>query len=108
VDNAVVTAGASVDRTGYLRQFADAAARELADLAARRAVQIARPRLSGDGAVHAETMVTFRGRRFSYRRKVWPSEHCAAFQAGLYATFLEEKLLTTPLPADGTGDVIPL
>lgn len=103
-----VVMGSDDERADFLREFTAAVGNDLADLAARRGLVAQQPVLSGDDVVYAETTVTFQGRRFSYRQRVWPSEHHARFQAGLYATFLEERLLTRPAPADGSDDVIPL
>ncbi|MBQ0985975.1 hypothetical protein KBZ10_15900 [Streptomyces sp. F63] len=54
-------------------------------------------------AVCAVAAVTFRGRRFSYRRGIWPPAHPAPTSAVIYATVLEERLLTGPRPPLAPG-----
>ncbi|WP_030542943.1 hypothetical protein [Streptomyces albus] len=54
-------------------------------------------------AVCAVAAVTFRGRRFSYRRGIWPPAHPAPTTAAIYATVLEERLLTRPRPPRVSG-----
>lgn len=48
-----------------------------------------------DAEAHATATVRFRGRRYRYRRRVWPADHPARVRAGLFATILVERLLTT-------------
>ncbi|MBQ0985982.1 hypothetical protein KBZ10_15935 [Streptomyces sp. F63] len=47
-------------------------------------------------AVSAMAVVIFRGRRSSFRRGIWPPARPASTSAGIYATVLEERLLTRP------------
>ncbi|MCC9742118.1 hypothetical protein [Streptomyces sp. MNU89] len=54
-------------------------------------------------AVCAVAAVTFRGHRFSYRRGIWPPFHPASTTAAIYATVLEERLLTRPRPPCVSG-----
>ena len=46
---------------------------------------------------YATATVLFRGRRYRYRRRIWPADHPARVRAGLFATILVERLLTTPV-----------
>lgn len=48
-----------------------------------------------DVEAHATATVRFRGRRYQYRRRVWPADHPPRVRAGLFATILVERLLTT-------------
>jgi hypothetical protein len=57
--------------------------------------------------VAATAVVRFRGRRCVFRRGIWPPSHPAATQAAIYATVLEERLLTRVHPRSG-DDVSPV
>ncbi|MDI3390198.1 hypothetical protein QIS99_28995 [Streptomyces sp. B-S-A8] len=98
----------------YVEEFLRRAEPALDDLFARRGGQLenlAAVRAVGEDGlltIHAITVVTFRGGRFSYRRRIWPPSHPPATQAGIYATMLEERLLTRAHPADGTGGETPI
>jgi hypothetical protein len=50
--------------------------------------------------VHAEVLVEFRGRRYVYRRSIWPAGISAGSQAAVFATMLEEALHSHHVPAD--------
>ncbi|MEU6662528.1 hypothetical protein [Streptomyces sp. NPDC046821] len=56
---------------------------------------------TGGTVVAATAVVLFRGHRCVYRRRVWPPNHPAPTRAGIYATLLEECLLTRVRPAPG-------
>ncbi|MFH8465947.1 hypothetical protein [Streptomyces sp. NPDC017991] len=57
-----------------------------------------------DMIIAATAVVLFRGRRCVFRRGIWPPSHPAATRAAIYATVLEERMLTgvRPLPSDDT------
>ncbi|MCM2576824.1 hypothetical protein [Streptomyces meridianus] len=61
----------------------------------------------GEPLVRVRAVVVFRGTRFSHRRRIWPPNHPAGTQAAIYATVLEERLLTRPRPPHGTGGGAP-
>jgi hypothetical protein len=44
---------------------------------------------------YATATVRFRDRQYQYRRRIWPADHPARVRAGLFATVLVERLLTT-------------
>lgn len=54
-----------------------------------------------DVVVAATAVVLFRGRRCVFRRGIWPPSHPATTQAAIYATVLEERLLTRVRPPLG-------
>jgi hypothetical protein len=56
-----------------------------------------------DAVVAATTVVLFRGRRCVFRRGIWPPSHPADTRAAIYASVLEERLLTREIPQ--LGDV---
>lgn len=58
--------------------------------------------------VHATAVVAFRDHRFSYLRSIWPPSHPPATQAGIYATMLEERLLTWAHPGHEAGNETPV
>lgn len=58
--------------------------------------------------VAATAVVLFRGRRCVFRRRIWPPSHPATTQAAVYATVLEERLLTRVHPPCGDVDVSPV
>lgn len=98
----------------YVEEFLRRAEPALDDLFARRGGQLenlAAVRAVGEGGlltIHAIAVVSFRGCRFSYRRRIWPPSHPPATQAGIYATMLEERLLTRAHPADAAGGETPI
>ncbi|MDN0198769.1 hypothetical protein [Streptomyces sp. S.PNR 29] len=64
---------------------------------------------TGGLVVGATAVVFFRGHGCVFRRGIWPPVHPAATRAALYATVLEERLLTGVAPrADGTISTIDL
>jgi hypothetical protein len=63
--------------------------------------------LGGSRITHVTAFVRFRGRRFAFRRRVWPPNHPVKLTVTLYATSLEERLLTGRYRA-GSGDPVPL
>jgi hypothetical protein len=82
------------DFEAYLADFDEAVRDALADLSRRREVELDEPTLHPGETVDAQVNGQFRGRRFEYRRRIWPAQHSGAMQAGLFVTFLEEALLT--------------
>lgn len=103
------------DRGGpreYTDVFLRFALRAVRDLCERRGAvleSLSCEAVPGDpgGAVAATTVLRFRGRRCVFRRGIWPPGHPAATRAAIYATVLEERLLTRVRPADG-GDGSPV
>jgi hypothetical protein len=97
------------DRAGYVAAFLAAAypaiVGDLADWAATlEALEIEH----APGRVYATATVGFRGRRYRYRRGVWPPGHPPGLKAGLYATMLTERLLThqpTATEPDAVADL---
>ncbi|WP_243766293.1 hypothetical protein [Streptomyces sp. GC420] len=59
------------------------------------------PGAEGNVVVAATTVVFFRGRRCVFRRGIWPPSHPAATRAAIYASVLEERLMTHVLPRLG-------
>ena len=56
---------------------------------------------TGDEVVAATTVMLFRGRRCVFRRGIWPPSHPAATRAAIYASVLEERLMTRVVPQLG-------
>ncbi|GAA5012528.1 hypothetical protein [Streptomyces siamensis] len=102
---------------GGPREYADAflrsARRVVQDLCERRGAELDSltcevvPGATSDVVVAATTVVRFRGRRCVFRRGIWPSSHPAATRAAIYASVLEECLLTRlrPRPRDDASPV---
>jgi hypothetical protein len=100
---------------GGPREYTDAflwsARRAVQDLCERRGGRFeslthdAAPDAAGNLIVAATAVVLFRSRRCVFRRGIWPPGHPAATRAAVYATVLEERLLTRvrPLPGGGTA-----
>ncbi|ELS57349.1 hypothetical protein STVIR_1790 [Streptomyces viridochromogenes Tue57] len=59
------------------------------------------PDATGEMVVSATTVVLFRGRRCVFRRGIWPPSHPATTRAAIYASVLEERLLTRVHPRLG-------
>lgn len=107
--------GAEQDRAEYVRRFVLLARTEVADLLTRyggRLDDFGVDGLGSDGlgsagdtTVHAEAVLTFRGRRFRYRRRVWPNDHPFPLSVSLYVTHLQERLLTRTPPTDAAEPV---
>jgi hypothetical protein len=112
----------SGDRGGlqeYTDLFLESAHRAVLDLCARRGAELESlgcDVATGDGGdgdsdgdgdgrvvVAATTVVRFRGRRCVFRRGIWPPDHPAVTRAAVYASVLEERLLTQVLPGTGAG-----
>jgi hypothetical protein len=96
------------DRDEYLAAFMrsarPAAAGDLADWAGTlESLDLEYETLAEASHVYAVATAWFRGRRYRYRRRIWPADHPAPLKAALYATTLTERLLTTP-PPTATGD----
>lgn len=97
----------------YTEEFLRTARRAVHDLCDRRGGELesltdeAVPNPTGHVVVAATAVVLFRGRRCVFRRGIWPPSHPAAIQASLYATILEERLLTRvhPVPGDNTPPI---
>jgi hypothetical protein len=94
----------TAERDAYVAAFLLAARPTVAgDLAGwagtLEALEVEYEQSADDRAAYATATVRFRGRRYRYRRRIWPADHPAGFKAGLYATFLTERLLTRPPPA---------
>ncbi|KOU56427.1 hypothetical protein ADK57_42305 [Streptomyces sp. MMG1533] len=95
----------------YTDAFLRSARRAVRDLCERRGAEFeslthdAAPDAAGDMIVAATAVVRFRGHRCAFRRGIWPPSHPATTRAAIYATVLEERLLTRvhPLPDDGTS-----
>ena len=56
---------------------------------------------TGDVVVAATAVVVFHGHRCVFRRGIWPPGHPATTRAAIYATVLEERLLTRVHPGPG-------
>ncbi|MFI1092357.1 hypothetical protein [Streptomyces sp. NPDC020917] len=92
----------------YTEAFLRSARRAVQDLCERRGAEFASlshdvvPATGGNVVVAATAVVVFRGRRCAFRRGIWPPSHPATTSAALYATVLEEQLLTRvhPRPDD--------
>ncbi|MFF3468392.1 hypothetical protein [Streptomyces sp. NPDC002619] len=84
----------------------DSARRAVQDLCERRASDLESltcevvPDATGD-VVAATTVVLFRGRRCVFRQGIWPPSRPAATRVALYASVLEERLMTRVLPRLG-------
>ncbi|MFR0358439.1 hypothetical protein [Streptomyces sediminimaris] len=98
----------------YTDVFLRAARRAVRDLCERRGGELESLTcefVSGatddDVVVAATTVLVFRGRRCVFRRGIWPPGHPAATRAAIYASVLEERLLTRVLPRPG-GDSSPV
>lgn len=62
---------------------------------------------TGGVVVAATAVVLFRGRRCVFRRGIWPPGHPATTRAAIYASVLEERLMTGVLPRPG-GEATPI
>ncbi|MER5917889.1 hypothetical protein ABT124_48350 [Streptomyces sp. NPDC001982] len=91
----------------YKDVFLRSARRAIQDLCERRGSDLESltcevvPDATGDVVVAATTVVLFRGRRCVFRQGIWPPSHPAATRAALYASVLEERLMTRVLPRLG-------
>ncbi|MEU1199039.1 hypothetical protein ABZ446_22845 [Streptomyces sp. NPDC005813] len=92
----------------YTDVFLRSAHQAVQDLCARRGAELESltcdvvPGAAGEVVVAATTVVHFRRRRCVFRRGIWPPSHPAATRAAIYASVLEECLLTRVRP--GLGD----
>lgn len=92
---------------GYTDVFLRSARRAVRDLCERRGGELESlacevvPDATGVVVVAATTVVLFRGRRCVFRRGIWPPSHPATTRAAIYASVLEERLLTRALPRPG-------
>jgi hypothetical protein len=96
-------------RQEFTDVFLRSALRAVQDLCERRGGELETltcevvPGTTGDVAVvAATTVVLYRGRRCVFRRGIWPPSHPATTRAAIYASALEERLMTRVLP--GMGD----
>ncbi|GAA3768437.1 hypothetical protein ACFS5L_22265 [Streptomyces phyllanthi] len=97
----------------YTRAFLRSALPAVEDLCERRGgafeslTHEAVPDAKGEVLVTATAVVRFRGRRCVFRRGIWPPDHPATTRAAIYATVLEERLLTRvrSLPDDDMSPV---
>ncbi|MFG2027498.1 hypothetical protein [Streptomyces sp. NPDC048825] len=97
----------------YTDAFLRSARRAVQDLCERRGGEFeslthdAVPDAAGNVVVAATAVVVFRGHRCVFRRGIWPPSHPPGTRAAIYASVLEERLLTRvhPLPGD---DMSPL
>ncbi|MFL6142829.1 MAG: hypothetical protein ACJ72N_13315 [Labedaea sp.] len=89
-------------RDSYVRTFLQAARPVIVDDLARWAASLETLDIdyATDTPAYATATVRFRGRRFTYRQQIWPTDHPAALRAALYSTTLTERLLTKPPPAE--------
>ncbi|WP_210583334.1 hypothetical protein [Streptomyces sp. GESEQ-35] len=85
----------------YSDVFLRSALRAVQDLCERRGSVLESltcdvvPDTTGDDVVvAATTVVLFRGHRCVFRRGIWPPNHPADTRAAIYASVLEERLLT--------------
>ncbi|ELS55173.1 hypothetical protein [Streptomyces viridochromogenes] len=84
----------------YTDVFLRSARRAVQDLCERRGGELESltcevvPGAAGDVVVAATTVVLFRGRRCVFRRGIWPPSHPATTRAAIYASVLEERLMT--------------
>ncbi|MER5209609.1 hypothetical protein ABT063_03210 [Streptomyces sp. NPDC002838] len=96
---------------GGPREYTDAFLRSalpaVQDLCERRGGELesltseAVPDATGEVVVAATAVVLFRGHRCVFRRGIWPPSHPAATRAAIFATVLEERLLTRVHPSRG-------
>lgn len=97
-------------RDEYVRQFARLARAGLAQLLADPRLprlpggRLEDFRLSGDTSVAAEATIAYRGRRFRYRRHIWPPDFPLEIKVALYVTHLQEMLLTGRYPGETGQD----
>ncbi|POX55765.1 hypothetical protein C3489_09285 [Streptomyces sp. Ru71] len=91
----------------YTDAFLRSARQAVQDLCARRGGELESltcevvPGAPGDVVVAATTVVLFRGRRCVFRRGIWPPSHPATTRAAIYASVLEERLMTRVGPPLG-------
>ena len=96
-------------RQEYTDVFLPSALRAVQDLCERRGATLesltceAVPDPTGDVVVAATTVLLFRGRRCVFRRGIWPPTHPATTRAAIYASVLEERLMTRVRPQLGNG-----
>lgn len=88
-------------------EFLRSARRAVRDLCERRGCAFESltlevgPDDTGNAVVAATAVVRFRGRRCVFRRGIWPPSHPAATRATIFASVLEERLLTRVHPVFG-------
>lgn len=91
----------------YTDVFLRSARRAVQDLCERRGGELesltceAAHDAAGGTVVAATAVVLFRGRRCVFRRGIWPPSHPAVTRAAVYATVLEERLMTRVRPPHG-------
>lgn len=91
----------------YTDVFLRSARRAVEDLCERRGGKLESltsevvPDTRDDVVVAATTVMLFRGRRCVFRRGIWPPSHPAATRAAIYASVLEERLMTRVVPQLG-------
>ncbi|MET7567694.1 hypothetical protein ABZT04_04215 [Streptomyces sp. NPDC005492] len=84
----------------YTDVFLRSALRAAHDLCERRGAELESltceivPGTTGDMVVAATTVIIYRGRRCVFRRGIWPPSHPATIRAAIYASVLEERLMT--------------
>jgi hypothetical protein len=64
--------------------------------------------VDGEDVAYAETVGQYRGRRWRFRRQIWPSSHPPLLAAQLYTTSLEERLNTRELSPEGDVGTVDL
>jgi hypothetical protein len=91
----------------YTDTFLRSTRRAVEDLCERRAAELESltcdvvPAATGDVVIAATAVVFFRGRRCVFRRGIWPPDHPATTRAAVYASVLEERLMTGVRPEPG-------
>ncbi|WP_030898629.1 hypothetical protein [Streptomyces sp. NRRL F-5126] len=50
--------------------------------------------VADEASAHAETVFSFRGRRFRYERQIWPPDFPLEIKTALYVEHLRERVLT--------------
>ena len=94
-------------RQEYTDAFLRSALRAVQDLCERRGSELESltcdpgPDATSDLVVAATTVLLFRGHRCVFRRGIWPPSHPAATRAAIYASVLEERMLTRVNPRLG-------
>lgn len=91
----------------YTDVFLRSALRAVQDLCERRGGELESvacevvPDTTGDVVIAATTVMLFRGRRCVFHRGIWPPSHPATTRAAIYASVLEERLMTRVVPQLG-------
>lgn len=85
------------ERVLYVAEFLRAAWGGVNSMFTQPPCQVESFGVDGHATVHATTVGQYLGKRWRFRRQIWPPAHPAMLTAQLYTTSLEERLNTKDL-----------